>query len=1051
MKKGATSLKMLFFLLLPLLTTAQIQVSFPVSRAVFQRSLANTATIRITGFYTTTIARIQARMVAVQPDQGTTTDWVVIQNNVSGGVFAGDITAKGGWYNLQVQGLDENNTAVGDIQTVNFVGVGEVFVVAGQSNAQGIRKNVPPSNDQRVNCVQYLGPILVPGQDLPFPEFRHLDADVDMGPNGVGAWCWGLLGDLLAARLNVPILFMNAALAGTSSRNWLESAQNGITNSEYLATNTLAIGQPYLNLQAALRDYANILGVRAVLWHQGETDNFAATSTAQYAYNLSYVINRSRQDCGKNLPWVIARASYDDFRKSSPNVLAGQNQVIATVGNAFAGPNTDVIEIPRSAGGDDTHFSNNGLVTVASAWNASLTDAFFANAVPQALAPAPTMTVACAGNQLILTVNGSPASVNWSSGEVGPSITKGQGTYSAKVKDGFGNIHYTSPVQVSAAPFIQVNGATTFCQGGSVSLTTNYQTNITWNTGQTTRTITPTTQGNYVARYRDVSGCNFTTETINVVVNPVPDAPTITPSGSTTFCQRESVVLTSSPARIYNWSTGETARTITASATGNYALTVTNEFGCTSPTSAVVTTQANPLPTTPVVTASGPTTFCANQKVTLTSTPDVAYVWASGQTSQALTIDQSGDFLLRTRNAFGCLSDPSNKIAVQVNPLPPTPVVTASGPTTFCADQSVTLTSTPEATYNWISGQNSQAITTNQSGDFSLRTTNVFGCSSAPSNKITVRVNPLPISPVVTANGPTTFCADQSVTLISTQDAAYAWTSGQTSQTVTTNQSGDFALRTRNIFGCLSELSNKIAVKVNPLPPVPTLVANGRTTFCDGDNVTLTVITNFKPIWTTGDSTKIITATKSGNYTAKVVDQNGCFSPTASAIMISVKAVPTTPSVIQIGTYTLQAVGSLSGDAYFWRRGSDSLSARSATIKANQSGNYTVRASITYSPDLVCYSASSAPLAFVADTENGGLSIYPNPSPDKNLTLETLQNLTNATIRIYTLTGQEVFTTIVPLFDERKKLELMNLASGPYIIQVSSADFLLAKRILIGL
>lgn len=904
MKKGITGLHMLGFLLWPLLLTAQIEVSFPVSRAILQRNTANTATIRITGFYRTAVAKVQARMVSRVAGQGATTDWVVIQNNVQGGVFAGDMTVPGGWYNLEVQGLDSNNQPVGESRIVDRVGVGEVFVVAGQSNAQGVRTDVPSAQEDRVNCIQFSNTNPA-DQDLPFPQFRHVDADVDMAPNGIGAWCWGLLGDILARRLNVPILFMNTSFGGTRASNWLESSQ-GLQTFNIYSTLPFPLGQPYGNLRLALRSYSNMLGTRAVLWHQGEADNFASTNTSQYTEALRQVINRSRQDCGKNVVWVVANASFDNTRKESASVISGQRAAIATAGNTYAGPNTDGIEVPRNGSyqaEDNAHFTNAGLAQVAAAWNTSLNDVFFAGAVPQPPAPAPTVSVACAGNQLTLSVNGTPASVVWDTGDVGPVITKGEGTYRAKVKDSFGNTNYTSFVPVSSGVFISPSGPTTFCRGGSVALTTNYQTNITWNNRATTRTITTDTSGTYSARYRDVSGCEFTTQPVVVVANPLPDAPTITTSRSATFCQRESVVLTATPSTVYNWATGEKTRSITVSTPGRFALTVTDQNGCTSAGSTTVTTQVNPLPATPAITAGGPTTFCADQNVTLTATADAGYAWATGQTSQTLTVNQSDIYSVRTRNEFGCLSDPSNAISV----------------------------------------------------------------------------------------------------------------------------------------------------KVNALPPAPTLAANGRTTFCEGDRVTLTATTAFRPVWSTGDSVQTITATRSGNYTARVVDQSGCFSPLAPAITVTAQALPTTPSVVQIGTYTLEAVGSVAGDAYRWQRNADSLTVKSAVIKVDQSGIYLARASITYGPDLICYSATSAPLNYVVTTDNGGLSVYPNPSPAKEVTLETLRNLTNAAVTIYSLMGQVVFTAVVPVLDERKRIDLINLAAGPYILEIRSADFRVTKRIVIGL
>ena len=65
-------------LMFPLLTIAQIQVSFPVSRAVFQRSTNNEAKIHINGYYTQPVTRIEARVQA-RNGQGISSDWVTIQ------------------------------------------------------------------------------------------------------------------------------------------------------------------------------------------------------------------------------------------------------------------------------------------------------------------------------------------------------------------------------------------------------------------------------------------------------------------------------------------------------------------------------------------------------------------------------------------------------------------------------------------------------------------------------------------------------------------------------------------------------------------------------------------------------------------------------------------------------------------------------------------------------------------------------------------------------------------------------------------------------------
>lgn len=894
---------------MPLQVDAQIQVSFPVSRAVFQRTTTNEASIRINGYFTQAVTRIEARVQA-RNGQGTSSDWQVIQSNPTGGTYAGDLTVRGGWYNLEVRGMN-GDQLVGST-TVERVGVGEVFIVAGASNAQGVHNDMPGASDDRVNTINYADDSQSP--NTPSPEllsrFTHLDQGGRIAPCGIGPWCWGNLGDLLTQRLNVPVLFFNVGYEGAAIRNWRQSFEAGHSESIYLPGNFYVDGQPYANLRNALQFYTHMLGVRAVLWHQGEAEYFGQTSFNSYVSDLQALINRSRQDSGKNIAWMVARASYSgDARGFKPEIVAAQNQVIATVPNVYEGPNTDGIQIPRRRPpfppilADDVHFDNAGLAEVANGWNNSLTDAFFARATPQPPAPAPTLSVACSvTNQVDIKLNGSFSSVTWNTGDTGSSIRKGAGTYRALVKDALGNVLLSPVVRVSDAPTINVNGPVTFCAGGSVVLKSSFDRNNVWTTNATAQSVTATTSGDYSVAYQDVSGCRFVSPTVSVRVNPLPPIPTIKASSATTFCQGESTTLSTDENAAYNWNSGQTSRSINVQAAGAFSVTTTDRNGCVSP--------------------------------------------------------------------------PSQTMVVVVNPLPPTPVITASRSTTFCADQQVTLTAT----------------------------------------------------------------ADQ----------GYEWSSGQTSRSITVSQSGSYALRTQNRFNCFSAPATPILVRVNPLPPAPILTASGRTAFCEGEQVSLTAISPFPAQWTTGDTAKTITIRQSGTFTAHVQDAEGCVSPTAKVVNVEVKARPSTPTIYQTGTYTLDASGLVPGVYYRWYLNTDTLSAQAETIKVRRSGLYAAQAFITYNPLLTCASALSTGLALVIDEANPGVSIYPNPSPTKRVLIETLGDLTNGVISVFTTSGQEVAQFTVPVFNERKSLDLTALPDGLYLMQVRIADILVVKRLLIG-
>jgi len=352
--------------LFPASGLAQIVINFPSSRSVFQRSLDNKATLHINGYITQAMSRLEARLVA-RNNQGTSTDWTVLDDNPAGGVFSGNVQATGGWYDLEIRGIFRNQEVATARQ--ERIGVGEVFIVAGQSNAQGMYDDMASATDDRVNALTFFDSAqsaLDPPIDV-LRQFAHLNQGQRMAPRGLGSWCWGRLGDMLATRLNVPILFFNAAYEGTAIKNWRESAEAGRTESIYESGAFYEAGQPYANLRACLQFYTHMLGIRAVLWHQGEAENFINTTTNAYAADLKALIDRSRRETGKDVPWVVARASYTGDRIGGrPGIIAAQNQVIATVPNVFAGPNTDGIQIPRQRPPrtqvtyDDVHFDPAG-------------------------------------------------------------------------------------------------------------------------------------------------------------------------------------------------------------------------------------------------------------------------------------------------------------------------------------------------------------------------------------------------------------------------------------------------------------------------------------------------------------------------------------------------------------------------------------------------------------------------------------------------------------------------------------------------------------------
>ncbi|MCX6167654.1 MAG: gliding motility-associated C-terminal domain-containing protein [Sphingobacteriales bacterium] len=348
------------------------------------------------------------------------------------------------------------------------------------------------------------------------------------------------------------------------------------------------------------------------------------------------------------------------------------------------------------------------------------------------------------------------------------------------------------------------------------------QPQILWSTGDTTKSITvnPTATTTYTVTLTD--GGVSTTDSVTVTVE-TPLA-TITPSGSTALCTGGSVTLSANTGASYVWSTGATTQSITVNTAGSYTVTVTNAIGC-SATSVATAVTVNPLPTASI-TASGPTTFCAGGSVILTANAASSYLWSNGAITQSITVSAAGAYTVRVTNATGCTSDASSATTVVLNALP-TASITASGPTSFCAGGSVTLSANMASSYLWSNGATTQSITVSTAGSYTVRITNATGCTSVASAASTVVVNAPPTA-TITASGPTSFCAGGSVTLSANAGSSYLWSNGATTQSITVSTAGSYTVRVTNATGCISTSSSAVSVSVTGALNIPnTFTPNG--------------------------------------------------------------------------------------------------------------------------------------------------------------------------------------------------------------------------------
>ncbi|AFK02041.1 protein of unknown function DUF303 acetylesterase [Emticicia oligotrophica DSM 17448] len=607
---------------------SQITINLPLSRSVFQRDKNNSSIIFITGQYEDVVERIEARLVPIKTGQGVATDWTIIADKPKYGTFTGSLKGAGGWYELQVRGW--KNGAVVSQKSVDRVGIGEVFLIAGQSNAEGKRNfGETASVDDRVNCFNYQK-IDFLDEIPPFQAFSHIELSSSIAPRGQGSWCWGELGDLLAKRLNVPILFFNAAYEGSSIENWYSSSIGVATKHPFFQF-TYPNNTPYSYLRISLQYYISQMGLRSVLWEQGEAEAELKTTQDYYANALKKVIEKSRLDAGKKISWMITRTSLYKIDQLYPSVVSAQNSLINPADYIFEGPFTDSIQVPRPEG---VHFTNEGISNLAKAWDAKMNTQFFNQSVPFLPSPILSLNASCLSNDKVtLSVSNAYTAQQWSNNLMANTLTASTGSYSTIVRDQTGNYSFTNTIDVkkvfpSVKPFAYTKISPQFCEGTSTDLLTDTPdyTSFLWSNGESKKQITVKSSGSFSVRGIDANGCaSPESNAIVTQVLPLPGKPVIYQS-DLAVCEGNSVTLASTSLKENIWSNNEVAPVITIRAAGDYKFTVKakDENGCYSVDSEPVTFSIKPRPEAPEIVQVGAFTLQAKQKIEI---GDLAYEW----------------------------------------------------------------------------------------------------------------------------------------------------------------------------------------------------------------------------------------------------------------------------------------------------------------------------------------------------------------------------------------------------------------------------------------
>ncbi|MCE9567180.1 MAG: hypothetical protein K8U57_34695 [Planctomycetes bacterium] len=264
---------------------------------------------------------------------------LVIRTESNGSIGVARVPA-GGWYRLELRSrVDDAVTHQGAVEPI---GVGEVFIVAGQSYATNCNDEQFKVTDPQKRVVAFnsaKGTWAVANDPQPAPD------------NSDGGSIWPPFGDALRKEFRVPIGFANVGFGATATSQWM----------------------PGGDLHKRLVETGLLLGgFRAVLWQQGESDVIAKTTTEKYVANMRIIRHTAANAWDHQPPWFIAKSTLHPTVYNDP---AGEGRIRKaydelTVRPGFqAGPDTDTLTGKyRGPIKSRRHFSAEGQAKAAEMW-----------------------------------------------------------------------------------------------------------------------------------------------------------------------------------------------------------------------------------------------------------------------------------------------------------------------------------------------------------------------------------------------------------------------------------------------------------------------------------------------------------------------------------------------------------------------------------------------------------------------------------------------------------------------------------------------------------
>jgi gliding motility-associated-like protein len=534
-------------------------------------------------------------------------------------------------------------------------------------------------------------------------------------------------------------------------------------------------------------------------------------------------------------------------------------------------------------------------VTVTLGATCSLSAAFsVVNDTPAPLVAGVAVAATCGQSNgaidLNVTASIGGADFLWSNGITNEDLQNlAPGTYNVTVTAG-NDCTATASIQVTninsnfslaAAP---TASSSCLAANGSIALNVSPSGSYDylWSNGATNQNLQNIAEGNYTVTVTDASGCSdIATATVTGAVQPA-----VAIAGPAAVCPASPANLVADPGfAAYIWDNGQATSSIIAAQPGSYAVTATDQNGCTATANFTVGTLPTPTPS-----ITGPSAICAGGTAIFTVVGGVfdQTTWSGGAIGTSINASQAGTYVVTVTDANGCTAIASQNLSLSTS-LQPAIVPDVDG----CAGTASLDAGIGYANYQWSNGETGQILSVTAPGNYTVTVSDGSGCSGEDTASIS-----FPSLPQVQISGASAICVGGSTQFsVPAIFQQIVWSTGETTAAIAASQPGNYTVTITDANGCTATDEHLLVVGGSLVPDIAPTPPD-----CDG-----TAILDAGPgyatyTWSNGLTTQSISVSAAGTYSVTVSDSpsGGC-SGSASEVV----TIPLPPQVAISGATSL--------------------------------------------------------------------------------------------------------------------------------------------------